>query len=67
VVRRNDQIDELLALGADYVINSEAENIPERVKEITKVQYSYYSYIIHFLSIYFVMHILYSHFCTVIC
>lgn len=36
VVRRNEQIEELKAIGADYVINSEVDDISEKVKEITQ-------------------------------
>jgi len=34
IVRRDDQIEELKALGADYVINSEKENLKERIAAI---------------------------------
>ncbi len=37
VVRRDDQIEELKALGGDYVINSETTSIFDKVQEITKV------------------------------
>ena len=35
VVRRREQVEELKALGADEVICSDEEDIPERVREIT--------------------------------
>jgi NADPH2:quinone reductase len=35
VVRRREQVEELKALGADEVICTDEEDIPERVKEIT--------------------------------
>ncbi len=36
-MRRDDQIEELKALGGDYVINSETTSISDKVQEITKV------------------------------
>lgn len=36
VVRREEQIKELLDLGADYVINIEKEDVPAKVKEFTE-------------------------------
>lgn len=38
VVRREEQVKELLDLGADYVINSEKESVPAKVKEYTQNQ-----------------------------
>lgn len=35
IVRRKEAVDELKSLGAEHVINSETEDIPKRVKEIT--------------------------------
>lgn len=35
VVRRDSQKEELLAIGADHVINSETEDIISRIQEIT--------------------------------
>jgi len=35
IVRRNEQVTELKEIGADYVINSETENVKDRVREIT--------------------------------
>jgi len=35
-VRRSEQVEELKQLGADYVINSETEDIVTKVKEITQ-------------------------------
>lgn len=37
IVRRDSQVDELKAIGADYVINSEKDDVVARVLEITKV------------------------------
>jgi NADPH:quinone reductase-like Zn-dependent oxidoreductase len=36
-VRRKEQIEELKALGADYVIDTETEDFVEKVNEITNV------------------------------